>query len=156
MTPAVEAARSAGIAFKTLEYEHDPAHRSFGLEAVEALDLDPEAVFKTLVASVGDGGLVVGVVPVMQRLDLKALAKAVGAKRAEMADPALAERATGYVVGGISPLGSKRRLVTVVDETAILLETMYCSAGRRGLEIGLRPDDLIALTSALVGSIAAS
>ncbi|MFT5530334.1 MAG: Cys-tRNA(Pro)/Cys-tRNA(Cys) deacylase [Candidatus Poriferisodalaceae bacterium] len=154
MTPAVEAARAAGVAFEILEYEHDPGHESYGLEAVEALNLDPAAVFKTLVATVGAGGLVVAVVPVMKRLDLKALAKAVGAKRAAMVHPAVAQRATGYVVGGISPLGTKRRLVTAIDQSATQLEFMHCSAGRRGTEIGMAPMDLVTLTAAVLAPIA--
>ena len=142
----------SGIAFTVHEYDHDPRTRSFGEEAAAILGLDPETVFKTLLADV-DGGLVVGVVPVSTRLDLKALAEAVGGRRAEMADPGLAQRVTGYVVGGISPIGQKRPLPTVLDESAILLETIYVSGGRRGLDIGIAPDDLRTVTGATYAAI---
>jgi len=128
---------------------------SYGLEASEALGVPPEQVFKTLVAAV-DGSLTVGVVPVHRQLDLKALAAAAGGKRAVMAEVAAAERATGYVAGGISPVGQKRRLPVVVDESALSLGTMFCSGGRRGLEIELAPADLIKATGAIVAAIAAS
>jgi Cys-tRNA(Pro)/Cys-tRNA(Cys) deacylase len=115
------------------EYRHDPAHPSYGEEAAAVLGVEPERVFKTLVAMVEGRGLVVGVVPVNRSLDLKALAAAVGGKKATLADAADAERATGYVVGGISPLGQKKRLATVVDASAESFETAFVSAGRRGL-----------------------
>lgn len=153
MTPAVEAARKAGIAFDLLEYEHDPSQTSFGLEAVEVLGLPGEQVFKTLVAEV-DGKLAVGVVPVTAQLDLKALASAVGGRKAAMAAADAAQRATGYVLGGISPLGQKRRLPTVVDESAQAFERVYVSAGRRGLEIALAPADLVALAGATFAPVA--
>lgn len=153
MTPAVEAARAAGIHFELLSYEHDPRAAAYGVEAAEALGLSPESVFKTLVAKV-DGRLVVGVVPVAAHLDLKALASAVGGRKAEMAPPAEAERATGYVVGGISPLGQKRRLPAVVDESALAQETVHVSAGRRGLEIALAPADLVRIAGAMIAAIA--
>lgn len=153
MTPAVDAARRAGIEFELLEYEHDPKHESFGLEAVEVLGLPGEQVFKTLVAEV-DGRLAVGVVPVTAQLDLKALAAALGGRRAAMAAADAAQRATGYVLGGISPLGQKRRLPSVVDESAQALERMYVSAGRRGLEIALAPADLARLAGAAFAPIA--
>ncbi|MCK9495912.1 MAG: Cys-tRNA(Pro) deacylase [Dehalococcoidia bacterium] len=153
MTPAVEAARKAGIAFDLLEYEHDPSQTSFGLEAVEVLGLPGEQVFKTLVAEV-DGKLAVGVVPVTAQLDLKALASAVGGRKAAMAAAGAAQRATGYVLGGISPLGQKRRLPTVVDESAQAFERVYVSAGRRGLEIALAPADLVALAGATFAPVA--
>ncbi|MHB0948342.1 MAG: Cys-tRNA(Pro) deacylase [Gemmatimonadaceae bacterium] len=155
-TPAIQAAERAGVAFEILEYAHDPSAPSYGLEAAERLGLDPAAVFKTLLASV-DGlpaGLAVAIVPVTAQLDLKALAQAVGGKRAGMADPRVAERATGYVVGGISPLGQKRRLPTVIDESVLALERVHVSAGRRGLEIALAPADLVALTDARLAAIA--
>lgn len=135
------------------EYTHDPRHASYGTEASEALGLRPEQVFKTLVVEV-DGALTVGVVPVTAQLDLKALAAAAGGKKARMADVAAAERATGYVAGGISPLGQRKRLPTVVDRSATTFDTIYCSAGRRGLEIELAPDALIELTAAKVSPIA--
>ena len=135
---------------------HSYAHRggqAYGPEAAEALGLDPARVFKTLVAEV-DGTLTVGIVPVSATLDLKALAAAVGGKRARMADVAAAERATGYVAGGISPLGQRKRLPTVLDASAQALATMFCSAGRRGLEIELAPADLARLTGAVFAPIA--
>ena len=142
----------AGVAFTRHSYEHDPAASSYGLEAAAALGLDPAAVFKTLLADV-DGGLAVGIVPVTGQLDLKALAAALGGKRAAMADPAVAERATGYVVGGISPIGQKRRLPTVLDVSALDLPTVYVSGGKRGLDLGLDPHDLVRLLGAQVAPI---
>ena len=136
-------------------YEHDPRAESYGTEAADALGLAPQRVFKTLLAEV-DGTLTVGIVPVTGQLDLKALAAAVGGKRAKMAEVAAAERATGYVAGGISPLGQKKRLRTVLDVSATTHETMFCSGGRRGLEIELAPADLVALTGAVVAPIAAN
>jgi Cys-tRNA(Pro)/Cys-tRNA(Cys) deacylase len=154
MTAAVEAARAAGVPFTILEYRHDPAAEAYGVEAAEALQLDPALVFKTLVTKLDGRTLAVGIVPVAARLDLKALAAALGAKKAEMAPPAEAERATGYVLGGISPLGQKRRLAAAIDESALLHDTVYVSAGRRGAEIALAPADLVRLTGALVAGIA--
>lgn len=152
-TPATVALAAAGIPFTVHAYEHDPRAAAYGLEAAEKLGLDPERVFKTLLASV-DGSLTVGIVPVAMQLDLKALAQALGGKRAEMADPALAERKTGYVVGGISPIGQKTALPTVLDESAILCETVFVSGGRRGLDLELAPDDLIAVTAGRYAPIA--
>ena len=152
-TPATVALARAGIAFTALAYEHDPRAAAYGLEAAEKLGLDPERVFKTLLATV-DGTLAVGLVPVAMQLDLKALAQALGGKRAEMADPAVAERRTGYVVGGISPIGQKTALPTVLDESAILAETIFVSGGRRGLDLELAPDDLIAVTGGRYAPIA--
>jgi Cys-tRNA(Pro)/Cys-tRNA(Cys) deacylase len=151
-TPATVALTRAGVAFTTHTYEHDPAATSYGLEAAEVLGLDPDRVFKTLFADV-DGRLVVGIVPVSRQLDLKALAAAAGGKRATMADAAAAERATGYVVGGISPLGQKRAHPTVLDESALGFETVYVSGGRRGLDLGLAPGDLVRLTEATTAAI---
>ena len=153
MTPAVTAAKRARIEFRLLEYRHDPGAASYGLEAADALGLDPASVFKTLLAESDGGAMVVALVPVACTLDLKALASAIGAKRAAMADPAAAERATGYVVGGISPLGQRRRLATVLDATALAHPTIYVSAGRRGLELVLAPGDLVSLTAATVATI---
>ncbi|MER6527458.1 Cys-tRNA(Pro) deacylase [Streptomyces sp. NPDC001508] len=147
-TPATVALTAAGVAFTVHSYEHDPAHPSYGEEAAEAMGVSPDRVFKTLVADV-DGALTVAVVPVAGSLDLKALASAVGGKRAAMADPALAERTTGYVRGGISPLGQRKTLRTVLDESASVHATICVSAGRRGLEVELSPDDLAALTDAV-------
>lgn len=152
-TPATVALTRAGVAFTTHTYEHDPSAASYGLEAAEVLGLDPAAVLKTLLADV-DGRLVVGIVPVSGQLDLKALAAAAGGKKATMADPAAAERATGYVVGGISPLGQKRAHPTVLDESALAHETVYVSGGRRGLDLGLSPGDLVRLTGATTAPIA--
>ncbi len=152
-TPAIAALTSAGAEFTTHAYEHDPAHPSYGQEAAEAMGVSPDQVFKTLVADV-DGVLTVAVVPVSGSLDLKALAAAVGAKRAAMADPALAERTTGYVVGGISPLGQRRRLRTVLDASASGHTTICVSAGRRGLEVELAPSALATLTAATLAPIA--
>jgi Cys-tRNA(Pro)/Cys-tRNA(Cys) deacylase len=136
-------------------YEHDPAAPSYGLEAAAALGVSPEQVLKTLVAKV-DGRLVVAVVPVSGSLDLKALAAAVGGKRAAMADVAEAERSTGYVVGGISPLGQRKPLPTVVDATAMDHSVVFVSAGRRGLDVSLAPADLVRLTAATVAPIGRS
>ncbi len=152
-TPATLALTAAGIQFTAHAYEHDPANTNFGLEAATALGLDPDRVFKTLLAEI-DGSLVVGIVPVTGKLDLKALASAIGGKRAEMADPTLAERRTGYVVGGISPIGQKHRHPTVIDETAELYDTVYVSGGRRGLDLEIAPGDLIRVTDAIVADIA--
>lgn len=152
-TPATAALRAAGIPFTEHEYRHDPAAASFGLEAATALGVDPERVFKTLLADV-DGRTVVGIVPVTAKLDLKALALAAGGKRAAMADPALAERRTGYVVGGISPIGQKTSSPTVLDETAELWDTVFVSGGRRGFDVELAPADLRDVTRATIADIA--
>jgi Cys-tRNA(Pro)/Cys-tRNA(Cys) deacylase len=154
-TTATIALERAKIPFTLHEYAHDPRSGSYGLEASEALGTPPEQVFKTLVAAV-DGSLAVGVVPVHRQLDLKALAAAIGGKKAVMAEVAAAERATGYVAGGISPVGQKKRLPVVVDASALELATMFCSAGRRGLEIELSPADLIRATGATVAAIASA
>ena len=151
-TPATAELTRAGVPFTEHAYEHDPAAESYGLEAAERLGLDPEQVFKTLLAEV-DGALVVGIVPVTGKLDLKALAAAVGGKRASMAEPAAAQRATGYVVGGISPFGQRRRLPTVVDESAVGREVVYVSGGKRGLDLGLDPADLVRHLGAVVAPI---
>ena len=134
-------------------YDHDPRRGAYGLEASDALGIAPERVFKTLVAEV-DGALTVGVVPVAGQLDLKALAAAAGGKKAVMADVAAAERATGYVAGGISPLGQRRRLPVVIDSSALEFATIFCSGGRRGLEIELAPADLVRAVGARVAVIA--
>jgi Cys-tRNA(Pro)/Cys-tRNA(Cys) deacylase len=154
-TPATVALERAGIGFTRHTYEHDPAASSYGLEAAQALGLEPASVFKTLLADV-DGELAVGIVPVTGQLDLKALASALGGKRAVMADPAAAERTTGYVVGGISPIGQKRRLRTVLDTSALDLPTIYVSGGKRGLDLGLDPHDLVRLLEAQVAPIGRS
>ncbi len=152
-TPALVALARAGTEHRVHEYEHDPSVRSFGQEAAGALRVDPTRVFKTLITA-WDRELGVCVVPVAATLDLKAAAAAVGTKRVEMADPARAERTTGYLLGAISPLGQKRALLTVIDDSAFDHDTVFCSAGRRGLEIEIAPDDLLALTSGRRASIA--
>ncbi|MER8159307.1 Cys-tRNA(Pro) deacylase [Streptomyces sp. NPDC094472] len=154
-TPATTALTATGTDFTLHSYEHDPAAPSYGEEAAQALGVEPGRVFKTLVASVDDR-LTVAIVPVSATLDLKALASAVGGKRATMADPAAAERSTGYVRGGISPLGQRKRLPTALDESATGYETICVSAGRRGLEVELSPGDLASLTDAVLAPIARS
>jgi len=151
-TTATMALERAGIPFTVHEYPHDPRHESYGREASEALGVSADRVFKTLIAEV-DGSLVTGVVPVDGQLDLKALAAASGGKKAAMAQVAAAERATGYVAGGISPVGQRKRLPVVVDESAMRFATVFCSAGRRGLEIEIAPADLVRATDATVASI---
>lgn len=152
-TPATLALTRAGVAFTVHPYEHDPRAESYGLEAAAALGVAPERVLKTLLAEL-DGSLVVAIVPVSGQLDLKGLARTLGGSRASMADPALAQRATGYVVGGISPIGQKRRHRTVLDESALTHERVLVSGGRRGLDIGLAPSDLVAVTDAVTARIA--
>jgi len=151
-TPATVALTAAGIAYLVRAYEHDPRAASFGLEAAEALGVEPERVFKTLLATV-DGQLVVGIVPVSGRLDLKALARAIGGSRAAMAEMGAAERATGYVAGGISPVGQRRSHPTVIDESAFGHATILVSGGRRGFDLELAPSDLVAITSAVIATI---
>ena len=152
-TPATALLGRQKVTHRIHEYPHDARSGSYGTEAAAALGIDPAHCFKTLVAEV-DGALVVAVVPVTGALDLKALAGAVGGKRAAMAEPTSAERTTGYVRGGISPLGQRKRLPTVVDASAVALPTIYVSAGRRGLEVELAPADLVRLTDAVVAAIA--
>lgn len=158
-TPAVVALARARVSHTVHAYLHDPAAVSDGLgygqEAAAALGVDAARVLKTLVTSV-DGALVVGVVPVLCTLDLKAVAATVGGKRAVMADPQVAQRTTGYVVGGISPLGQRRPLPTVLDRSAMVHESVFVSAGRRGLEVEVAPVDLVQLTGATIADIAVS
>lgn len=151
-TPATVALIDAGVEFIAHTYEHDPRAASFGMEAAQKIGIDPERVFKTLLANV-DGELVVGVVPVAGTLDLRALAVAAGGKRAVMADPALAQRRTGYVLGGISPIGQKTVHRTFVDSSAIVCESVLVSGGRRGFDVELAPDDLLAVTDASYADI---
>jgi Cys-tRNA(Pro)/Cys-tRNA(Cys) deacylase len=154
-TTATIALDRAKVPYSLHEYEHDPRAGSYGLEASEALGVPPERVFKTLVAAVDGGALTVGVIPVHRQLDLKALAAASGGKKAVMAEVTAAERATGYVAGGISPIGQRKRLPVVIDSSAVGLPTIFCSAGRRGLEIEIAPADLIRAAGAKVADIAA-
>lgn len=151
-TPATSALTAAGVRFTVHEYAHDARAESYGLEAAEAMGVDPARVFKTLFADL-DGALVVGIVPVAGQLDLKALARALDGRKASMADPRAAERATGYVVGGISPLGQRKAHPTVVDSSALDHETVFVSAGRRGLEVELSPAELVRLTAARVAAV---
>lgn len=154
MTPAVKQLEKAGIAFTLAEYAHDARSPAYGEEAARALALSTDEVFKTLLARLDDGRLAVAIVPVSHQLDLKALARAANARKARMADADEAQRATGYVVGGISPLGQKRRLATFLDASADALATIHVSGGRRGLEICLAPDALLKLTGGRLASIA--
>ena len=154
MTPAVTAARRAGIDFHVLRYDAGDSGEPYGIGAARALGIAPERVFKTLVVDLSGKSLAIAIIPVAARLDLKAVASALGAKRATMAEPAAAERATGYVLGGISPLGQRRRLPFVIDESALGFDRMHVSGGRRGLEIGLAPNDLVGLVGAVVARIA--
>ncbi|MBD8043907.1 Cys-tRNA(Pro) deacylase [Arthrobacter sp. Sa2BUA2] len=152
-TPATRALDAAGVSYRTMSYEHDPSAQSYGLEAAEKLGVPAEAVFKTLMVSV-EGRLAVAMVPVAGSLDLKKVASLLGSRKAVIADRAEAEKRTGYVVGGISPLGQRLPSPAVIDSSAEALESIYVSGGRRGFEIVLSPSDLIRLTSAAVGPIA--
>jgi Cys-tRNA(Pro)/Cys-tRNA(Cys) deacylase len=154
-TPATALLTREKVPHSLHPYPHDPRSEGFGEEAAAALGVPADRIFKTLIATV-DGTLTCAVVPVAGRLDLKALASALGAKRAEMAEPAAAARATGYVVGGISPLGQRSRLAVVVDESALQFETIFVSAGKRGLQVQLAPADLVRVTAARVAPVAAS
>ena len=151
-TPATAALAAAGVPFVLHPYTHDPSAASYGSEAAEALGIDPSRVFKTLMVEV-EGRLAVGIVPVSGTLDLKAFAAALGAKKAAMADPAAAQRRTGYVLGGISPLGQRLPSPTVLDSSAVGLQTLLVSGGKRGLDIELAPADLIRLTQAVTAPI---
>ncbi len=151
-TPAMLALTESGVPFAVHEYRHDPDDTAFGQEAAKALRLDPDRVFKTLVADV-EGQLVVACVPVSSQLSLKALASAVGGKKAVMADSKSAEKSTGYVVGGISPLGQKKPLPTVIDASAVDHSTIFVSGGRRGVDLELKPEDLITATKARTAPI---
>ena len=147
MTPGIKVLEKANVIHKVHEYSHDPTAESYGQEAAEKLNVEEYRVFKTLVVSLDGKELAVGVVPVTAKLNMKRMAKALGAKKAMMAEQTEVERSTGYVLGGVSPLGQKKRLKTVIDLSAQSYETIFVSAGRRGLEIELRPDDLVRLVS---------
>lgn len=153
MTPAINLLKQRGVPHKVLSYAHAPGADSYGGEAAELLGLDPAQVFKTLLASTERHELLVAIVPVSGSLDLKALAAAADCRKCEMADPAAAQRATGYLVGGISPLGQKKKHRTFVDDSACLLDNVHVSAGRRGLEVALAPADLVVLTGAVFARI---
>lgn len=153
MTPALDLLKKVRAEHRIHSYEHDPKAASYGLEAAEKLNLEPVRVFKTLLVSSEKGELLVAVVPVVGSLDLKALAHAAGVKKVEMSDPAAAQRATGYLLGGISPLGQKKRLRTFIDESAQGFETIFVSAGRRGLEVELAPAVLAEHTQATFAGI---
>ncbi len=154
MTPAVKILEEARVDFSLTTYEHDPRSPAYGEEAASVLGLSPKEVFKTLLARLDDGRLVVAIVPVSAQLDLKALAKAAGGRKARLADANDAERATGYVIGGISPLGQKHCLPTFLDASAEDLAVIHVSGGRRGLEISLAPDDLVHLVQARLAPLA--
>jgi len=151
-TPATVALTTAHIAFSIHEYVHDPRSGSYGLEAAAALGLLADQVFKTLITNV-DAAPTVAIVPVNCTLDVKLLAAALGGRKAELADPAVAQRLTGYVVGGISPIGQRKLLPTVLDESALLWDMVYVSGGRRGMDIGLAPADLVDITNAITTAI---
>lgn len=155
MTPAIDTAKAAKIEYKVHQYQHDPG-AAYGLEAAEKLGLAPQSVFKTLMLETdkGPNALAVAVIPVAATLDLKAAAKALKQKKVAMADPQIAQRLTGYLLGGISPLGQKRRFATLIDDSAQSLQTVYVSAGRRGLEIELAATSLAQLTGAQFAPIA--
>ena len=153
MTPAIDSLKKAGVSFVVHQYNHDAHAGAWGTEAADKLGLDPARVFKTLVVTQDSGVLAVGIVPVAGMLDLKQLARALGCKKVAMADPGQVERSTGYVLGGVSPLGQKRRLATVIDSSAQQFETLFISAGRRGLEVEIAPDDLAAQLDARFAAI---
>lgn len=153
-TPATDALTAAGIAFEPVEYTHHDDATDFGAEAARETGLEASTIFKTLVVATGPRQLAVGVVPVAGRLDLKALATALGAKKVDLADPRVAERSSGYVLGGLSPIGQRTPLPTVIDSSAQGLATMYVSGGKRGLQVGLAPGDLARVTGATFAPIA--
>jgi len=156
VTPATAALDAAKIGYQLHNYDHNPANTNYGAEAARALGIDPEQMFKTLIIDIGQvrPELAVAVVPVAGQLGLKQFAQAVGVKKAAMANPTLAVRTTGYVLGGVSPLGQKVALVTIIDETALLWDTIFVSAGRRGLDLEIAPADLAQLTQASFADIA--
>ena len=158
-TPALVALRAAGVEFVVHEFHHEPGEKNYGLSAAEALGVEPERVFKTLLADLtiaeqSRSEQVVGIVPVSNQLSMRELAAAMGAKRAEMCKPDIAERITGYVVGGISPFGQKKQLRTAIDETCVLFDTIFVSGGKRGLDLEVAPDDLVRVLDAIVAPIA--
>jgi Cys-tRNA(Pro)/Cys-tRNA(Cys) deacylase len=154
MTPAIRALEKAQIAFTLRPYDHDPKAESYGLEAAEALGVPAERVFKTLVCQAEGVGLLLALVPVEGQLNLKALAAALGTKKAALADPDVAQRTTGYVLGGISPLGGRKALPVWIDDSAFQHETIFISAGKRGLQVELAPEGLAQLTAATSAALA--
>lgn len=154
VTPATAALDAANIGYQLHNYDHDPSNTNYGAEAARALGIDPEQMFKTLIVDIGQVRPELAVVPVAGQLGLKQFAQAVGVKKAAMANPALAVRTTGYVLGGVSPLGQKVALATIIDETALLWDTIFVSAGRRGLDLEIAPADLAQLTQASFADIA--
>lgn len=153
MTPGINAVKKSKVSYKIHEYLHEESSESYGLEAAEKLAVDQARIFKTLVVALDSKELVVGVVPVSSKLSMKLVARVAAAKKATMAATADVERSTGYVLGGVSPLGQKKRLKTIIDSSAANWPTIYVSAGRRGLEIELSPSDLAKLTSAMLADI---
>lgn len=153
MTPAINTAKKNKITYKVHQYTHDPTHDSYGKEAAEQLGITEERVYKTLVVQLDQSNLTIAVIPVSSMLSMKQIAKAAGGKKAAMADKELVERTTGYVLGGVSPLGQKKKLFTVIDSSAKDFSTIFVSAGRRGLEIELNPADLATLTTATFANI---
>jgi Cys-tRNA(Pro)/Cys-tRNA(Cys) deacylase len=153
MTPCINIARKAGIVYKLHEYEHDSSFESYGSEAAVKLGADEQCIFKTLIVCLSTSEMMVAVIPVSSMLDLKLMARAAGAKKAGMAEKLDVERSTGYFLGGVSPLGQKKRLRTIVDCSAIQRSTIFVSAGRRGLEIELKPEDLVKLAKAKIADI---
>jgi Cys-tRNA(Pro)/Cys-tRNA(Cys) deacylase len=148
MTPAVNCLKRAKIDHQLLFYDHDPDSRAYGEEAAKKLNLSVHQIFKTLVVAADDTALFTALVPVSGQLDLKAFARVIKAKKAGMADKGLVERSTGYLLGGVSPLGQKKRLKTIIDTSALNFDTIYVSGGRRGLQVRLSPRDLEKLTRA--------
>jgi Cys-tRNA(Pro)/Cys-tRNA(Cys) deacylase len=148
MTPAINEAKKRKIKFKIHQYDHDPAHESYGLEAAEKIGVPPDQVFKTLVADTGDRKLIVGILPVSTMMSMKQLAKAAGVKKVQMAEKDHVQKATGYVLGGVSPLGQKKKHATIIDSSAQNFETIFVSGGRRGIDIELSPADLASVTGA--------
>lgn len=153
MTPGIKLIKSSGVFYQIHEYQHDSSSSSYGLEAVEKMQVVAERVFKTLVVKTEKNEFIVAVLPVLPQLSMKRVAKSVGAKKAEMAEKNIVERMTGYVLGGVCPLGQKRKLMTIIDKSAANHQTIFISAGRRGMEIELKPQDLLSLTQAQLADI---
>jgi len=155
MTPAINEAKKRKISFKVHQYDHDPAHDSYGLEAAEKIGVSADRVFKTLVADSGNRTLVVGIIPVNSMMSMKHLAKAAGTKKVQMADKNLVQKTTGYVLGGVSPLGQKKKLATLIDSSAKNFDTIFVSGGKRGIDLEMSPADLAAVTNATFAQLTA-